>query len=110
MFVSQVMMSQILKLALAFLSSRFPKLRKTSGQKFKYLNDTHRKKLFYSIQYKNGFLAASIFSICLHNQLRFYTFHYQVQMFENVIYKIESKNKWLLLSASLQENLGWFLS
>ena len=33
------------------------------------LNDTHREKLFYSIQYKNGCLTASNLLICLYNQL-----------------------------------------
>ena len=33
------------------------------------LNDTQGKTVFYSVQYKNGCLAASdLFFICLHNQ------------------------------------------
>ena len=40
--VSQVVTSQILKLTLAFLSSRFPKWPKKSGQKFKYLKNEKR--------------------------------------------------------------------
>ena len=37
------------------------------------LNDTYREKLFYSIQYKGSWLAASdLFFTCLHNQVLLY--------------------------------------
>ena len=53
------------------------------------------------------------FLICLHNQLSsiLHCIHVlRVQMFENVIHQIDRKNKWVLLLASLRQNLGWFLS
>ena len=33
--------------------------------------------------------------------IKFYTFHYHSRCFKNVIHQIDSKNEWLLLSASL---------
>ena len=43
------------------------------------INDTHREKLcFYSIQYKNGCLAASDFFHIFTQSIKFYTFYYQV--------------------------------
>ena len=57
------------------------------------LNDTHREKLFYSIQYKNGWLAASdVFDMFTQSINFYYTFPYQVlivQMFE----KYDSLNR-----------------
>ena len=56
-------------------------------------NDTHRERLvFHPIQYRNGWSAASGL------------FH--IIKFENVIHQIDSKNGWLLLTASLRQNLG----
>ena len=41
------------------------------------LNDTHRKKLFYSIQYKNVWLAASdLFDMFTQSIKFYYTFYY----------------------------------
>ena len=37
--------------------------------------------------------------------IKFYTFHYQYRCLKNVIHQIDSKNGWLLLSASLRQNL-----
>ena len=49
-------------------------------------NDTHREKLFNSIQYKNGWLAASeLFRMFMQSVKFNYTFHYhvlRVQIFE----------------------------
>ena len=36
------------------------------------------KTVFYSIQYKNGYLAASDLFHMFTNSIKFYTFHYQV--------------------------------
>ena len=52
-----------------------------------FLNDTHKEKLFYSTQHKNGWLAASdYFDMFTPQSVKFYyTFHYHVlgvQMFE----------------------------
>ena len=50
------------------------------------VNDTHREKLFYSIQYKDVWLAASNLFHMFTQSVKFqYTFHYyalRVQMFE----------------------------
>ena len=44
-----------------------------------YINDTHRKKLvFYSIQYKDGWLAASDLDMFTQSIKFYYTFYYQV--------------------------------
>ena len=42
------------------------------------LNDTQREKLFYSIQYKNGYLAASSLFHMFTQAIKFYTFYYHV--------------------------------
>ena len=64
------------------------------------LNETHKKKLFYLIQYKNGWLAASdLFDMFTQSIKFYYTFYYHVswvQMFEKFY---NSKNEWLLLPA-----------
>ena len=31
-----------------------------------------------------------------------------IQMFENAIHQVDSKNEWLLLTARFTENLRWF--
>ena len=69
-----------------------------------YLNDTHRERLvvFHSIQYRNGWLAASDLFHMFTKLIKFYTFYYQYRCLKNVIHQIYSKNGWLLLSASLQ--------
>ena len=73
----------------------------------KVLNDTHRERqVFHSIQYRNGWLAASDLFHMLTQSVQFYTLHFQYSCLKNVIYQIDSKNKWLLLSASLLQNLG----
>ena len=80
---------------------------------FSLINDTNREKLFYLIQYKNSCLAASYLFHIFTQPIKFYTFHYHLRMcrcLKNVIHEIDSKDEWLLLSASFTQNLGWFLS
>ena len=71
------------------------------------LNETPRKKLFYLIQYKNGWLAASdLFDMFTQSIKFYYTFYYHVlwvQMFEKFY---NSKNEWLLLPASFTAKFG----
>ena len=45
------------------------------------------------------------FLICLHNQLSSFNF-VTVQMSENMIHQIGSKNEWLLLSVTFAAKLG----
>ena len=68
------------------------------------VNDNHwGKTMFYAVQYKNGWLAASdLFDMFTQPIKFYYTFHYhvlRVQMSENVIHQIDNKNEWLLLLA-----------
>ena len=65
------------------------------------INDSHREKLFYSVQYKNDCLAASdvfhmytesISSLC--------------RCLKNVVHETYSKNEWLLLSAIYTVKFG----
>ena len=43
------------------------------------LNDTHREKLFYSIQYKNGWLAASdLFEMFTQSIKFYYVLYYHI--------------------------------
>ena len=65
---------------------------------------TPGKTMFYSVQYKNGCLAAYDLFRVFTQSIKFYTFHYHVQM-KNVIHQIDSKNEWLLLSASFTAKL-----
>ena len=65
------------------------------------LNDTLRERLmFHSIQYRNGWLAASDLFDMFTQSIKFYTFHYQYRCLKNGIHQTDSKNGWLLLSAS----------
>ena len=51
--------------------------------------------MFYSIQYKDGCLAASDLFHMFTQSIKFHAFHYQVlkvQMFENGIHQLGSKN------------------
>ena len=65
------------------------------------INDTHMERLvFHSIQYRNCWLAASDLFDIFTQSIKFYTFHYQYGFLKNVIHQIDSKNGWLLLSAS----------
>ena len=51
-----------------------------------------------------GWLLLKFF-ICLHNQLSSFNF-VTVQMSENMIHQIGSKNEWLLLSVTFAAKLG----
>ena len=68
-----------------------------------YKENYKDKFVFYSIQYKNGWLAASDFFDVL-TQLssikhRIITY-YDYRCLKNIIHQIDSKNEWLLLQAS----------
>ena len=78
------------------------------GQVINCFNDTHREKLvFRSIQYRNGWLVASDLFDMFTQSFKFYTFHYQCRCLKNVIHQIDSKNGWLLLSASFTAKVAW---
>ena len=71
------------------------------------VNDTHRERLmFHSIQYRNDWLTAYDLFDMFKNSIKFYTFHYQYRCLKNVIHQIDSKNGWLLLSASFTAKFG----
>ena len=54
------------------------------------LNDTHRERLvFHSIQYMNGWLAASNLFDMFTQSIKFHTFHYQYRCLKNVIHQIK---------------------
>ena len=60
------------------------------------VNDTHRERLvFHSIQYWNVHTINQVLLIAL-----------SVQMFENVVCQIDSKNGLLLIIASSKEKFG----
>ena len=59
-----------------------------------------------SVQYRNGWLAASDLFQMFTQSIKFYTFHYQYKCLKNVIHQIDSKNGWLLLSASFTAKFG----
>ena len=69
------------------------------------LNDTHRKRLFFT-QFSTGMAGwlLLIFLICLYNQLS--SIHSIIRCLKNVIHQIDSKNRWLLLSASFTAKFG----
>ena len=78
-----------------------------SSWKFTDLNDTHREGLvFHSIQYRNGWLAASDLFEMFTQSIKLYTFHYQYRCLKNVSHQIDSKNGCLLLSASFTVKSG----
>ena len=71
------------------------------------VNDTHRERLmFFSIQYRNGWLAASNLFDMFTQSIKLYTFHDQYRCLKNVIQQIDSKTGWLLLSASFTAKFG----
>ena len=54
------------------------------------LNDTHRERLvFHSVQYRNGWLAASDLFHMFTQSIKFYTFHYQYRCLR----KCDSSNR-----------------
>ena len=60
----------------------------------KTFNDTQGKTVFYSIQCKNGWLAASdLFDIFLQSIKFYYTFYYHGLTVKNEIHQIDSKNE-----------------
>ena len=87
---------------------------------FAKVNDTHRERLVvhsistgmagwlvvHSIHYRNDWLAASNLFDMFTQSIKFYTFHYQYRCLKNVIHQIDSKNGWLLLSASFTAKFG----
>ena len=80
-------------------------IHKTDGKN--PINDTHRERLvFHSIQYRDGWLAASDLFHMFTQSIKFYTFHYQCRCLKNVVHQIDSKNGWLLLSASFTAKFG----
>ena len=50
----------------------------TFEYKLSIINDTHREKLRYSVQYKNGWLAASDLFDVFTQSIKFYEFHHHV--------------------------------
>ena len=76
--------------------------------------------MFHSIQYRSGWLASDLFDMFTQS-IKFYTFYYQYRCLKNVIHQIkniselsslisfgqiDSKNGWLLLSASFTTKFG----
>ena len=71
------------------------------------VNYTHRERLmFHASQYRNGWLAASHLFDMFTQSIKFDTVHYQYRCLKNVIHRIDSKNGWLLLSASFTAKFG----
>ena len=71
------------------------------------INDAHREiPVFHSVQYRNGYLAASDLFDMFTQSIKLYTFHYQYRCLKNAIHQIDSKNGWLLLSASFTAKFG----
>ena len=71
------------------------------------LNDTHKERLIlHTVQYRNGWLAASDLFDMFTQSIKLYIFHYQYRWLKNVIHQIDSKNGWLLLSASFTAKFG----
>ena len=66
--------------------------------------------MFYAIQYKDGWLAASDLFDMFRQLIKFYyTFHFhvsRVQVSEKCDHQIDSKNEWLLLPGSFTVKLG----
>ena len=62
--------------------------------------------MFHSIQYRNGWLTVSDLFDMFTQSVKFYTFRYQYGCLKNVIHQIDSKNGWLLLSASFTAKVG----
>ena len=62
--------------------------------------------MFHSIQYSNGWLAASDLFDMFTESIKFYAFHCQYRCLKNVVNQIDSKNGWLLLSANFMAKFG----
>ena len=61
--------------------------------------------MFHSIQYSNGWLAASYLFHKFTQSIMFYTFHLSYRCLKNVIHQIDSKNELLLLSVTFTAKL-----
>ena len=89
------------------LSIRVTDLR---GFHLKFLTVLTGKTVFYSVQYKNGWLAASdLFHVFTQSIKFYYTLYYtykECRCLENVIHQIDSKNEWLLLPVSVMAKFG----
>ena len=69
--------------------------------------NTHRERLvLHSVQYRNGWFAASDHFDRFTQSIKFYTFRYQYRCLKVVIYQMGSTNEWLLLSASFTAKFG----
>ena len=66
-------------------------------QLFVQVNDTHREKLFYSVQYKNGCLAASDLFLYVYtiNEVLYIPLSYvnEYRCLKKVIHQIDSKKE-----------------
>ena len=70
-------------------------------------HNTHRERLvLHSVQYRNGWFAASDHFDRFTQSIKFYTFRYQYRCLKVVIYQMGSTNEWLLLSASFTAKFG----
>ena len=67
---------------------------------------TGKRLVFHSIQYRNGCLAAFDRFDMFAQSIKFFTLHYQYRCLKNMIHQIDSKNGWLLLSASFTAKFG----
>ena len=63
-------------------------------------------KTSVSLNSIQDWLAASDLFHMLTHLIKFYIFHYQYRCLKNVIHQIDSKNGWLLLSASFTAKFG----
>ena len=71
------------------------------------VTNTHRERLmFHSVQYRNGWLAASDLFDMFTQSIKFYTFHYWYSWLKNVIHQTAIKNGWLLVSESFTAKFG----
>ena len=71
----------------------------------KRVNDTHRGGGDWCFTQFSTEIAGWLLLIFTQS-IKFYTFHYQYRCLKNMIHQIDSKSGWLLLSASLRQNLG----
>ena len=81
---------------------------------FFYLNDTQRENLcFTQLSTRIAAWLLLTFFTSLHNQLS--SIHSiiifnEYRCLKKIIHQIDIENEWLLLSASLRQNVSWFLS
>ena len=65
-----------------------------------------KSKTNVSLNSVQDWLTASDLFHMLTQLIKFYIFHYQYRCLKNVIHQIDSKNGWLLLSASFTAKFG----